>query len=210
MRIARHGRRIGILAISGLTVTLPWACAGPIPLSRAIWPQHDQEFRDLLATHPASPKESWYAWQAKQHDITVAQAAEDDAALSTTRNPFNAKRDPDAVSRGAIIYRAYCQRCHGEDARGDGGDLLADHKPRDMHAFAQRFAATLHGGAPRAWFRKINEGFGDTVAYADGPSTAMPAFGDKLAREQIWLAITYLQSLDVYQQDAPADTPSTS
>ena len=39
--------------------------------------------------------------------------------------------------------------------------------------------------------------------YPTGPSQAMPAFGDVLAREQIWLVVTYLQSLDMYAQPAP-------
>ncbi len=66
--------------------------------------------------------------------------------------------------------------------------------------FGKRFAVTLHGGAPRAWFKKISEGFGAPVTYPTGPGTAMPAFKDVLAREQIWLVITYLQSLDAYAE----------
>jgi mono/diheme cytochrome c family protein len=38
------------------------------------------------------------------------------------------------------------------------------------------------------------------VRNPDGTANVMPAFEGVLAREQIWLAITYLQSLDV---DAP-------
>jgi len=75
---------------------------------------------------------------------------------------------------------------------------LPEAPTKDFHAFGKRFAVTLHKGAPRSWFRKINEGYGDTVTYPDGAGPAMPAFGQKLAREQIWLVITYLQSLDVY------------
>lgn len=175
------------------------ACSGPVALSRAIQPQHDREYREMLAADPASPKHSWYVYKAQEEGITVDEARARDQALSTTRNPFKASRDPAAVSRGAVIFRALCQRCHGADARGDGGDLIAERHPVDHHAFGQRFAATIHGGAPRAWFRKINEGAGDVVAYPDGPTTAMPPFGDTLAREQIWLVVTYLQSLDLHQ-----------
>jgi mono/diheme cytochrome c family protein len=199
-----------LLTLAGTVVAANWACTGPVPLSRAIWPRHDREFRTMLATHPESPATSWYTWRARDKGVTVARARQDDAELSTTRNPFSAKHEPESVSRGAVIYRAYCQRCHGQDGRADGDDLLPGHAPRDQHAFPQRFAATLHGGAPRSWFRKINEGFGDTVNYPDGPSSAMPAFGDKLAREQIWLVITYLQSLDAYHEDPPNDMPTHS
>ena len=109
-----------------------------------------------------------------------------------------------------MIYRAYCQRCHGPEARGDGLDLVPGHAPRDMHAFPQRFAVTLHKGAPRTWFRKIDEGFGDDVTYPDGTSRAMPPFGDTLAREQIWLVITYLQSLDAYHPPDPGESSTQS
>jgi mono/diheme cytochrome c family protein len=58
----------------------------------------------------------------------------------------------------------------------------------NFHRFGVRFAVTLHGGAPRKWFDRISNG-------VVGPP-AMPAFKDTLAREQIWLTVTYLQSLD--------------
>ena len=48
---------------------------------------------------------------------------------------------------------------------------------------------------------EIPSGAASLPAVTDERTTAMPPFGDKLAREQIWLVITYLQSLDVYTQD---------
>lgn len=78
--------------------------------------------------------------------------------------------------------------------------MPADLPKMDFHSFGKRFAATLHRGAPRSWFKKINGGFTSKVVNADGSSNAMPAFGEVLAREQIWLAITYLQSLDAYSR----------
>jgi len=201
--LALAGAAAGLLIIIG-------ACAGPIPLSQAIWPQHDKEYRQMLAADPQNPQAAWYAWTAAHEGISVDEARARDQELSTTHNPYRANRDGAAVSRGAVIYRAMCQRCHGADARGDGGDLLPGHAPRDMHAFGSRFAATIHGGAPRAWFRKINAGFGDVVQYPDGSSTAMPAFGDTLARAQIWQVITYLQSLDMYRKTPPASNNQPS
>lgn len=195
---ARSARRA--LLVIGVAIVFQGSCSGPVPLAQAIWPQHDQEFRTLLAADPEDPGAAWIAWQARRQGISVEQARANDAAISSRRNPFRAKDDPAAVSRGAVLYRAYCQRCHGESARGDGPDHLPDHRPRDLRGLGQRFAVTLHGGAPRTWFRKISEGYGETAPYPDGPTTAMPAFGDKLAREQIWLVITYLQSLDVYSR----------
>ena len=87
----------------------------------------------------------------------------------------------------SLFNNGTCTRCHGEDVRGNGPDMLSDHPTKDFHAFGKRFAVTLHGGAPRSWFRKIVEGHGPEVEYPAGRSRVMPAFGDTLSREQIWL-----------------------
>lgn len=178
-------------------------CSGPVALDRAIWPRHEREYANARQAAPDSPREAWFVLQVGDEPGRISEVRAADAALSTTRNPFDARRDPEAVSRGALIYRENCARCHGLDARGNGPDMLPAHPTHDFHAFGKRFAVTLHGGAPRTWFRKINEGYGPVVAQPTGSSRAMPAFGDVLARERIWLAITYLQSLDIYAQPAP-------
>jgi mono/diheme cytochrome c family protein len=186
-----------------LTLAVMTGCSGPVPLHRAIWPRHERELGQMRGCLAATPREAWYALQAERETRSVEQVRQDDEALATTRNPFDARSDAEAVSRGAVIFREYCARCHGTDARGGGPHLLATHPAKDFHAFGKRFAVTLHGGAPRSWFRKISEGCGDEVQYPDGLNRAMPAFGDQLAREQIWLAVTYLQSLDVYVKPPP-------
>jgi mono/diheme cytochrome c family protein len=173
-------------------------CSGPQPLSTAIRPADDQAYQAVLGVYPNSPRRAFYRMKADETGRPVDEVTRRDAELSTTKNPFDANSDPVAVSRGAVVYKAHCMRCHGPDVRGDGPDLLPTHRSKDFHSFGKRFAATLHKGAPRTWFKKINEGYGDVVPYPDGTGPAMPAFGDTLAREQIWLAITYLQSLDVY------------
>ena len=178
----------------------PLSCSGPQPLSVAMRAEDEQSYQAALDAHPESPKTAFFEMKARETGLSAAEVAHLDALLSTTRNPFDANRDPVAVSRGAVVYAAHCLRCHGEEVRGNGPEMLSSHPGKDFHAFGKRFAVTLHKGAPKAWFRKINEGHGETVEYPDGSSTAMPAFGSKLAREQIWLVISYLQSLDVYAQ----------
>lgn len=177
-------------------------CSGPVPLDRAIWPQHEREYAAAQQATSGSVREAWLAYRAQEEAKPVAEFRAADETLSTTRNPFDARRDLEAVSRGALIFRDNCARCHGYGMRGNGPDMLASHPAQDFHAFGKRFAVTLHGGAPRAWFRTISEGYGPEVKYLTGTSRAMPAFGDVLAREQIWLVITYLQSLDIYARPA--------
>jgi len=175
---------------------LAGGCSGPPALSRAILPEHERAYVEAISASPESPRRGFLAWRARERSLDVSDAERQDAALSTTRNPFNANRDRDAVSLGAVIFARHCARCHGENADGRGPDVLPEAPCPDFHSPAKRFAVTLHGGAPRAWFAKIHDGYGPRVKYPTGETTAMPAFGDQLSNEQIWLVVTYLQSID--------------
>lgn len=192
-----------LVAVGSLSATI--GCAGPPALARAIWPQDRADYARALAMDAARPKQAFLAWRAAQQGAALQATLRKDAEISTTRNPFDANRDRRAVSLGAVIFANHCQRCHGEKVDGHGPDVLPQAPCRDFHAFDKRFAVTLHRGAPRAWFAKIHGGFGEVVQYPDGPSTAMPPFANTLSNEQIWLAITYLQSLDLYVPPPPAE-----
>lgn len=194
-------RRFAILA--GLVLVL--GCAGPPALQRAILPQHQHEYVNAMAFDRANPKNAFLNWKAHEMSVSLAEARERDVALGDTRNPFDANHDRLAVSRGAVVYAEHCARCHGADVDGKGDDVLPTNPCKNFHAFDKRFAVTLHRGAPRSWFKKIRDGHGAIAQYPTGPSTAMPAFGELLSNEQIWLAITYLQSLDVYVPPPPAE-----
>jgi len=180
------------------------SCAGPQPLHVAIRPQDEAEYLSFANDADLDGRIAFARWMAGERGTTAQAVLDADRQLSETKNPFDAYHDPQAVSRGAVIFKVHCVRCHGADARGHGPATLADHPAGDFKSFGKRFAATLHRGAPRKWFRVIRDGTGDVVQYPDGPSPAMPPFGDTLAREQIWLVITYLQSLDAYAGDTTA------
>lgn len=195
-----------VLSVAVNIGVIVWGCSGPQPLAQAIRAEDREAFLPRMQSGIHAPKRAYFEWKAEQTSQTVEQVAEEDASLSTTRNPFQANRDHQAVSRGAIIYQVHCATCHGESAEGKGPGMVYSTPRMGFHSFDKRFAATLHGGAPRAWFKKINEGFASEVTNPDGSHSSMPAFGDVLAREQIWLAITYLQSLDMY---ASASQPAS-
>lgn len=178
---------------------LAGSCAGPVPMNTAIDHQYEADYVKHLNAANHDGRAAFLDWRAEQTGESVDKLEHEDAELSTTHNPFNARTDVAAVRRGAVLFKYHCARCHGDDARGHGPAVLPDHSANDFHTFGQRFAATIHGGAPRRWFKVITNGTGDQVKYPDEPpGPAMPAFGDKLTREQIWLLITYLQSLDVH------------
>lgn len=188
----------GSFAITGWALV---ACSGPQPLDRAIAAADESAYTQALADHKNDPAGAFLAMRAEELGIGVGQAVTRDQALSTTRNPFKARKDPVAVSRGAVVYKRHCAGCHGQNADGRGAGLPEPLADADFHDFSHRFAATLHGGAPRAWFKKITGGYTAETSNSDGTFAEMPAFGDTLAREQVWLVITYLQSLDADIQD---------
>jgi mono/diheme cytochrome c family protein len=194
-----HGRwhRAIFLLSAGAAVGLFGSCRGPAALDAAIRPADEAAYFALASHADPSLREAFYQHQAESKGMTVEQARRADAAVSATRNPFHAGRDAAAVSRGAVIYRNQCARCHGFAAEGIGPDLPIYRPAMDFRRFGRRFSVTLHGGAPKKWFKVIADGV--TVPAEDNESgmpLEMPAFGDVLAREQIWLVVTYLQSAD--------------
>ena len=190
--------RSAVAALSVMLLTMIGSCAGPQPLSLAINPRDEDAYVSRLNASNADARTAYATWMAAEQNSTAEEVLRVDLQLSQTRNPFDAHHDPQAVSRGAVIYENHCARCHGDDARGQGPSILPDHPSTDFKTFGKRFAATLHSGAPRKWFRVIRDVSGDSVIYEEVQMSAMPAFGDKLTREQIWLVVTYLQSLDIH------------
>jgi mono/diheme cytochrome c family protein len=185
----------------------PWiwfnaGCAGPQPLRQAIRPADLSGYSAALNASNGDARLAFARWMAPQRGITPERLLQDDAGLSTTRNPFDAHKDSEAISRGAVMYQLHCARCHGDDAAGRGASTLPDYPTTSFKTFGKRLAATLHRGAPRKWFRVIRDGSGEEVDYPEGRMSAMPALEDKLTREQAWLTITYLQSLDVHAAGA--------
>ena len=200
-RFEKSGKSIA----GALLLTLGLAgCQGPQPLSLAIRPQDEQAFAALQAEGQGTPGEAFLKAKAQAKHITLAQARAQDMALSTRKNPFRARHDQGAVSRGAVIYKNECMQCHGQGVDGRGPALPVPLDSLNFHRFGLRMDITMHGGAVGKWFRVIQNGTSTTVKTADSqPLTiSMPPFKDRLAREQVWLVITYLQSLDA---DLPKD-----
>jgi len=187
---------------AALTLTIITACSGPQSLHVAIHPDDQAAYNALLKSGEESPRLAFYSRRAQQQGITTQEAQDADLALSS--NPFSARRDPSAVSRGAVIFQSHCASCHGDGADGQGSQLPRPMPELGFHGFADRFAATVHGGAPTKWFRVINEGATSEPVNESGDVVEMPAFNETLAREQVWLVITYLQSLD-YFAEGPYD-----
>ncbi len=190
----------GLRRIVALILLAPvlGSCAGPQSLGVAIIPRDEAEYLAFANDVNLNGRLAFANWMSKERGVSPDEVLRLDAQISNTRNPFDAYHDKQAVSRGAVIYLLHCLRCHGQDARGHGPAVLEGYPANDFKSFGSRFAATLHRGAPRKWFRVIRDGAGDVVQYPDEETTAMPPFNDNLANEQIWQVISYLQSLDIH------------
>jgi len=214
----RHARRtrqtIGVLTPVALAV-LVGSCSGPQPLSNAIRLQDEQDYTAMLAGTDQTPAQAFLATKAKDLGISIEEARRQDEAISTKHNPFHARRDPSAVSRGAVIFKHECISCHGEHADGRGPALPVPLNSINFHKTGLRFDITIRGGSASKWFHTIQTGKeAHTKDEACNPVTiTMPGFHDRLTKEQTWLAVTYLQSMDMdipkdQRSDSKMDTPT--
>ncbi len=94
-----------------------------------------------------------------------------DKPLALT-NPY--ERDAKALAIGAKLYVSYnCIDCHGADGNGSMGPSLADGR---WH----------FGGSAGEVFESIYQGRPD----------GMPAWGGRIANDQIWMLTVYVRSLN--------------
>lgn len=181
-----------------LTLGVLVSCSGPQPLSRAIRKQDEQAYNTMMSGSKSSPRQAFFAQRAKEKGISIDEAERADMALSDSKNPFKARHDPIAVSRGAVIYKNECMACHGEHVDGRGPALPVPLDSLNFHKTGLRWDITMRGGAAGKWFKTIENGTSVDVKDDSGKiiTIQMPSFKDRLAKEQMWLAVTYLQSLD--------------
>lgn len=181
------------------------SCSGPQPLSKAIDPKDDRDYVAMQSATQGTPADAYLQAKATASGRTLAQVRQADLALSKTSNPYR-RSDHAIVSQGAAIYKHECAACHGDNADGRGPSLPSPLPSLDFHRMTMRMDITMHGGAVGKWFNTIQNGATASIPSANGTppaSVVMPPFKDRLCREQTWLVITYLQSLDC---DLPAQS----
>jgi mono/diheme cytochrome c family protein len=90
---------------------------------------------------------------------------------------------PETTARGAKLYAAQCASCHGKDGLGDGDAENAVSPSPALLAFMIRRPISIDEYL--LW------------AISDGGAqfqSAMPAFSDKLSRDEIWAVIAYMRA----------------
>jgi mono/diheme cytochrome c family protein len=86
------------------------------------------------------------------------------------------------LAAGRRLYREHCQRCHGPQAKGNGSD--AD--PKFRRTMDLTNADRAERNPDGVVFHKI---------WSGREKPKMPAFKDKLTKEQTWSLVAYVQSL---------------
>ena len=123
----------------------------------------------LLVTSIAAAAAQYPGW-----DVTPAYRDEKSPLAS----------DPGAPARGKALFAANCVRCHGPEGKGNGPD--SDHAADLTDEF--RIELNTEG----ALFYKI---WGGHSVQIRTEAFDMPAFKDKLARQQVWELVEYLKRL---------------
>ena len=118
-----------------------------------------------------------------------------------------AQRVADSTTRsGASLYARYCVSCHGEKGNGNGPNArylpvrpAAHADPVSMSVRSDdRLFDAVHGGG-----------------YPLGRSAMMPAFGETLTRQEIWMLVRHMRTLcgcvgPAWSRPAPASTISST
>ena len=156
------------------------ACAGvQAPEVAAIEPS-------LVRTYRAHLGPAWFEHRARRFGITAQEARERDADISALAPPPGFW-DEEMATEAAAIWTGLCNDCHGgrrsiREARQTAPPPAA--WPKDESYF---FGRRRH---PQAVFQTILTG-GPEV---DGKASEMPAWGNDLAREQIWALVWYVET----------------
>ncbi len=100
------------------------------------------------------------------------------ASAPDEKNPI--AMDAAAMAAGRRLFRENCARCHGPQGKGNGSDADAKHKH--------------HMDLTRADFDDP-EGVVFHKVWSGRVKPKMPAFKDKLTKEQVWTLVGYVQSL---------------
>jgi mono/diheme cytochrome c family protein len=90
--------------------------------------------------------------------------------------------DEATLKAGRALYEKHCINCHGKEGKGDGPD--ADKRyAADMDLTAAARAARNPDGTVfyKIWNGRLNP--------------KMPAFSDKMSKNEVWQLITYMTSI---------------
>lgn len=149
-----------------------WQVRWPTLLARDIgaalgWPLvSPAEVYQQLSTAAASPLAGAIDASAQERWDVVAHL-------------WQAQTTPEALERGAALYRQNCASCHGEGGAGNG--FAAGFAPVAVPDFTD--TATAAGASPALYYAKIARG---------GMGTGMPNWGTIFREDELWALVDFL------------------
>jgi mono/diheme cytochrome c family protein len=162
----------------------------PIPAIK-LAPLNAEQYSAVVGDE--NPKAAYLKTQIAARGQTLEEALAADARLSGLSNPF--RRDAAvAVANGAVIFAAQCALCHGADASGSGPGMPVGSPKMNFHDGSKRGLLKMTGRAPKSWIESLRNGV-TSKTVVGGKPLAMPTFQPTLTNEQMWLAVTYLETI---------------
>ena len=185
--------RWGCLALAGLVVAVHGCGSGPASIERVVRPDDAAGYQHYLDRYNGQPAAAWLAWRSAETGTPVEALRKADEALSRTENPFSPD-DALTVQRGALVYSTSCVTCHGPgaDGRDASGQTLIGRK--DFTHPHTRMALKMNPDRLAQWYQTVDRGTVGEHPVPGASAAVMPAMGEQLTREQIWLVLNWLAS----------------
>ncbi len=132
--------------------------------------------------------DDWFRARALTLGISEDEARTRDSKLSEDAPP-DGVWDGETSREAAVLWRDLCAGCHGPSGDPDQAPTKLDPSPRAWTGVGPAMGFFFGGDRMRAGiYRRIRDG-GDS----DGHASKMPAWGEQLAREQIWALVFHIE-----------------
>lgn len=131
--------------------------------------------------------EEWYEHRGGYLGLTPSDAEARDADINEEHPPRDAFWDEQLAMESASLWRKLCNECHGGQRSIEGATKMPPPPPEWGPGEASFF------GRPRPRqeiFRIIYHG---VDAEEPGERQKMPGWGERLAREQIWALVWFIE-----------------
>ena len=136
----------------------------------------------------------WFEFRARHLGVSQQEAVARDGELDDGGPPQDAFWDQQMAVEAASLWRNLCNECHGGKRSIGRAKRIPPPAPDWGQATGRYFGRNR---SPQQVYRAIRDG---TPRRPNQTGTSMPAWGGRLANEQIWAMVWFLEhaSSDVY------------
>ena len=184
----------GLFAVSSVAYAFPWDIdLVDTPYFRGYeWHMQSPAEGTVSANHYRPHSYSDDLMAQSNNDNRVALGAYYGANMADLNSPLSAT-DTDVLNKGEVMFRTYCQTCHG--VKGTVQDDLGEN-----WEVSKRWAQPIPGLAMKQDNGKLllsggNKPDAMLYLYIRNGFGRMPAYGHAMSDEDIWSAVHYIKSL---------------